>query len=151
MLDKTSQCPGSILSCSIEATVRGKSVFVAVDLTNLTDRSIYVLTWNIPYDGRLEASPFEVKRDGSPVPYTGVMVKRLAPELHDFVLLGPKEGINTTVNISDYYSMAETGKYTITFDSIVTHFFSDEMIATDQLPEHKIVEVRSNTVTVEVP
>lgn len=95
---------------------RGDDVLVRVTLTNTSHTPLHVLRWRTPLDG-IEAPLFEVRRDGQPVRYLGVMIKRGAPQAHDFVRIEPGASVARTVELSALYEMHVTGAYTVRYHS----------------------------------
>lgn len=95
---------------------RGDDVPVRVTLTNTSGEAQHVLRWRTPLDG-VQSSLFEVRRDGQPVRYLGVEIKRPAPEAADFVLIEPGASVTQTVELSALYEMHITGAYTVRYNS----------------------------------
>ena len=95
---------------------RGDDVLVRLTLTNTSGVAQHVLRWRTPLDG-VRSSLFEVRRDGQPVPYLGIEVKRPAPQAADFVLIEPGASLTQTVELSALYEMHITGAYTVRYNS----------------------------------
>ncbi len=94
----------------------GKSddVLVTVTLTNTGASAQRVLKWRTPFEG-VEAPLFSVTRDGLPVRYLGIRVKRAAPTEADYILLAPGASRSVTVELSALYEMSVTGSYAVRY------------------------------------
>jgi peptidyl-Lys metalloendopeptidase len=101
----------------LRATVgRGDDVLVRVTLTNTAATAQHVLRWRTVEAG-VEAPLFEVRRDGQPVRYLGVDIKRLPPGPADYIRLEPGAALVRTVELSSLYEMHITGAYTVRYHS----------------------------------
>lgn len=89
-------------------------VVAAVTITNDSARTMVVPRWQVP-EARLEADLFQVTRDGRPVDYLGVLVKRPAPTPADFVAIAPGQSITGRTELSRHYDMASGGEYLVTY------------------------------------
>ena len=67
---------------------RSDDVVATVTITNDSARPMLLPRWQVP-GARLEADLFSVTRDGKPVDYLGILVKRPAPRPADFVAIAP--------------------------------------------------------------
>ena len=61
---------------SITASIAGDDIVVTVVLADRATEAFPLLRWNLPADGRLTGSLFEVNRNGKSQQYLGEMVKR---------------------------------------------------------------------------
>ena len=95
---------------------RGDDVLVRVTLTNTSGLAQHVLRWRTPLDG-VQSSLFDIRRDGQPVRYLGVEIKRPAPRPADFVPIEPGASVTQTVELSALYEMHITGAYTVRYHS----------------------------------
>ncbi|WP_020654781.1 M35 family metallo-endopeptidase [Massilia niastensis] len=98
------------------AVGRGDDVQVRVTLTNTSSVAQHVLRWRTPQGG-VEAPLFEVRRDGAPVRYLGIQVKRAPPTAADYLRLAPNASVTQTVELSALYEMNVTGAYTVRYHS----------------------------------
>lgn len=89
-------------------------VVAAVTITNNSARTMVVPRWQVP-GARLEADLFQVTRDGRPVDYTGILVKRSAPAPADFVAIAPGQSISGRTELSRHYDMASGGEYLVSY------------------------------------
>ncbi|CTP82780.1 M35 family metallo-endopeptidase [Xanthomonas graminis] len=85
---------------------------VAVTVRNSGERVARVPKWELPL-GELDASLFEVQRDGRAVDYVGRLVKRAAPRAEDFVTLQPGETRHAQIDLGNAYDLSRSGSYTI--------------------------------------
>ena len=96
---------------------------VNVTVTNGTAATQYLLKWQTPF-GAIEAPLFDVTRDGLPVRYLGVQVKRAAPVAGDYIALKPGAALSTRVELSALYEMGITGAYSVRWRAGATRLFS---------------------------
>jgi peptidyl-Lys metalloendopeptidase len=99
------------------------NVVVNVTVTNATAATQYVLKWQTPF-GAIEAPLFEVTRDGLPVRYLGMQVKRAAPAPADYIALKPGASRSVRIELSALYDMGVTGAYSVRWRPEATQLFS---------------------------
>ncbi|MGB9110381.1 MAG: peptidase M35, partial [Telluria sp.] len=102
---------------------KSDNVVVNVTVTNGTAATQYLLKWQTPF-GAIEAPLFDVTRDGLPVRYLGVQVKRAAPVAGDYIALMPGAALSTRVELSALYEMGITGAYSVRWRAGATRLFS---------------------------
>ncbi len=90
-----------------------------VILSNNSDRTLYLLKWQLPIEGMWDCDPFWVKRGEEVQVYLGKVMKRAAPKPDDYITLDPQESIQTDFDVSESYDISKAGKYTIELDSRV--------------------------------
>ncbi len=83
-------------------------------MTNTTSDTLYVLRYLTPVDG-IQGDILQVLRDGKPVAYTGMVVKRAEPVAEDFVAIPAGETLTVTFDPSSAYDMSVTGEYAISY------------------------------------
>lgn len=103
------------LSASKSGFSPADNVIVHVMVTNPNPEAMHVLSYLIPTDG-LSAPLFSVTVDGKPAPYLGPVAKRRTPLAEDYLTLAAGQSVGFDVNLSNYYSFAATGNYTIRYD-----------------------------------
>jgi peptidyl-Lys metalloendopeptidase len=91
-----------------------EAVVVRVVITNPTDEDFRVLSWYTPANGILEPL-FTVTRDGVPANYLGALYKRPDPTEQDYIIIAAGESLEYVVDLSQYYSFAQSGDYIITY------------------------------------
>ncbi|HEX5809915.1 MAG TPA: hypothetical protein VFY25_14700, partial [Anaerolineales bacterium] len=116
--------PTVSLSASQAEFAADQEVLVTVTLTNPHRHTVRVLRWFTPTEG-VEESLFAVVRDGEPVAYTGPHYKRPAVTGRDYVSLKAGESISYTVNLGDYYDLAQSGDYQV-FYAVASFQLFDE-------------------------
>jgi len=102
---------------------RSDEVLVRVTLHNPGSTPQYVLRWHTPVAG-VEAPLFEVLRDGQPVRYLGIQVKRRAPGPGDYLRLDPGATLSSTVELSALYEMNVTGPYQLRYRTASSGLFA---------------------------
>ncbi|MCP4654417.1 MAG: peptidase M35 [bacterium] len=95
-----------------------EDVYVRFTLTNHSARTVHVLRWETPVNG-FERNLFQVARDGELVTYTGIMVKRAAPQPEDYIAIGAGDSLSALVDLSAAYDMSRTGEYTVRYHGFV--------------------------------
>ncbi|MCS0589441.1 M35 family metallo-endopeptidase [Massilia norwichensis] len=137
--------PGGALAAAGEVTIKvtperqslakSDNVVVDVTVTNATAATQYLLKWQTPF-GAIEAPLFEVTRDGLPVRYLGIQVKRAAPTPADYIALKPGASRSVKVELSALYDMGTTGAYSVRWRDGATQLFSRPGVArTAALPD----------------
>ncbi len=113
----------------IEQTVGKQAPFTfQYSIRNGTAEAVRLLPWGTPLEEELMADSFNVEYQGELLPYTGRMVKRMAPLDADYITLSADETLTVTVDLTKAYNTSLPGKYTVqikTFDdiySITTQF-----------------------------
>jgi len=124
-------------------------IAVTFTLSNDGSEDVLVLRWQTPFDG-IDADLFVVERDGTPVPYTGKLVKRPVPEAEDYLELRAGESLSGTFDLSSVYDMSIRGQYTIRYraslQDVVVPGASDSRLHRVG-PVSTIQSVESNEVT----
>ncbi len=125
-----SAAPKSALSVtlSIEKSdfSASEAVLVNVTVSNTGKNPVKVLKWFTPVED-VEESLFKVTRDGADVGYTGAIYKRLAPTGNDYLNLKPGESFTRTVDLGQYYDLAETGAYEVEYNYETTALASNKV------------------------
>jgi hypothetical protein len=110
----TVDASAEVPQCTIAARTSGNDILVDVTIANHTSRPSQVLRWNLPKDGRMTTALFQVSRDGVPVEYRGIMIKRaVRPE--DYVPLPAGKALTVTVPLLQGYDVRPSGSYTIKY------------------------------------
>jgi hypothetical protein len=99
---------------NITASVSGDDILVTVVVINHALEPFPPLRWNLPADGRLTGSLFEVDRNGESQPYVGEMVKRRVTA-DDYIFLQPGKEYKTTVDLEQGYDVKANGEYKIRY------------------------------------
>jgi len=103
----------------------GQDVLITVTISNPTQHSVRMLKWFTPSDG-VEEPLFEVKVDGEPVSYTGAIYKRPAATGNDYITLKAGESVTYPVNLGDYYELAVSGQYEVSYKVASYILFSEK-------------------------
>jgi peptidyl-Lys metalloendopeptidase len=105
-----------------QSLAKSDDVVVDVTVTNASAATQYLLKWQTPF-GAIEAPLFEITRDGMPVRYLGVKVKRAAPGPADYIALKPGASRSARVELSALYDMSITGAYSVRWRAGATQLF----------------------------
>jgi peptidyl-Lys metalloendopeptidase len=109
--------PGGLvveLTPARQSLTASQDVVVTVTIRNTSRTWQYVPKWQTPFGG-VEAPLFDVTRDGLPVTYLGIQVKRAPPTSADVIALAPGAARSSRVELSALYRMDITGAYTIRY------------------------------------
>ena len=109
--------PGGLvveLTPARQSLARSRDVVVTVTIRNTSRTWQYLPTWQTPFAG-VQAPLFDVTRDGLPVSYLGIQVKRAPPGPADVIALAPGAARSSRVELSAQYRMDITGAYTIRY------------------------------------
>jgi peptidyl-Lys metalloendopeptidase len=102
------------LTPTLQNLAGSNDVVVTVTIRNTSHNTLYVPTWQTPFAG-VQAPLFDVTRDGLPVTYLGIRVKRPPPTSADFIALGPGASRSVRVELSSLYRMDITGAYSVRY------------------------------------
>ncbi|MDC0709607.1 M35 family metallo-endopeptidase [Stigmatella sp. ncwal1] len=102
------------LSAGTSSFAAQSAVNVTITLTNVSNRSVSLLSWHTPADG-LKDDLLTVTLNGAAVEYTGRHYKRPAPSAQDFITLAPGQSLTRTVGLSDAYDFSQSGHYAVSF------------------------------------
>lgn len=106
------------ITCSLLCSITNGHVWANVVFSNATDSSIEIWKRNILREETLSWQPFEVRRNGKWVTYTGVLGSRSPPKADEFYAM-PRGGISrATIDLSEYYNLSKSGNYTVKYVSI---------------------------------
>jgi len=109
--------PGGLvveLTPARQSVTGNQDVVVTVTIRN-TSRTWQTLPkWQTPFAG-VETPLFDVTRDGLPVSYLGIRVKRAPPTPADVIALAPGAARSSRLELSALYRMDITGAYTIRY------------------------------------
>jgi peptidyl-Lys metalloendopeptidase len=117
-----------------QSLAKSDNVVVKVTVTNASAATQYLLKWQTPFNA-IEAPLFEVTRDGMPVRYLGVKVKRAAPGPADYIALKPGASRSVRVELSALYDMAVTGAYSVRWRAGAMQLFKRPAAAALQAPQ----------------
>lgn len=92
----------------------GDDIVATVTIANDSAQTVLIPRWQVP-GARLEADLFSVTRDGQPVAYLGMLVKRPAPTPADFVAIKPGQSLTGRTELTRHYDMNDGGEYVIAY------------------------------------
>ena len=114
---KTAETKSVDLACRLDSLPKyraGDPVEVQFTLSNPGKAAVRVLRWYTPLEG-LKGDIFHVSRAGSPLPYTGPLMKRGDPQDGDYVEVPAGGSVSAVANISTAYGIREPGSYRVAF------------------------------------
>ncbi|WP_440966838.1 M35 family metallo-endopeptidase [Massilia sp. GER05] len=97
-----------------QSVAGSQDIVVTVTIRNKSRTWQTLPKWQTPFAG-VQAPLFDVTRDGLPVSYLGIQVKRAPPTSADLIALAPGAARSSRVELSALYRMDITGAYTIRY------------------------------------
>lgn len=148
------QKPQSSFCCTMEVKkpsfIVGEPVNFHFSIRNLTDRTLYVLTWYTPLEG-LYGDIFRVIRDGrQEIPYRGIMAKRGQPTAEDYVFLGPGNAISREVDLATSYDLSKTGYYHVEFKKQLADITTNKQTIPRKQDAHQAHKILCNAVDFQI-
>lgn len=102
-----------------------EDVTITVTFSNETKHTVRILRWFTPAEG-LEEPVFKVMRNGAPAAYIGAHYKRPAATGSDYISLKSGESLIYTVNLGDYYDLAQGGDYEVFYSASSFNLFNEK-------------------------
>jgi hypothetical protein len=116
--------PSAVLpECTVQPRQSMQDIIVRVTIANHTQRSFQLMSWNLPKSGRMTTDLFQVTRDGVPVQYTGIMMKREVTR-SDYVSIPPGKAFSADIPLQQGYDVRPSGNYTIVYSAFNSQFDS---------------------------
>ena len=109
-IDASSKLP----ECTVAARASGNDIVVHVIVANHTTRPYRLLYWNLPKSGKMTSVLFQITRNGTPVEYRGIMMKR-EDRPTDFISIPPGRSFGTDIPLLAGYDVRPSGKYVIAY------------------------------------
>jgi hypothetical protein len=98
----------------ISAGVRGDDIELKLSLVNRGSSPFALLKWNLPADGRLDGSVFELSRDGKNVEYRGIEIKRAVTDAC-YIAMKPGREYTASIRLAQGYDVHPKGRYIIRY------------------------------------
>ena len=92
----------------------GDEVVIETTVTNVSAQKGKFCTYHTPFEG-IKNEIFTLMRNGKPIPYQGIMKKRVPPSDNDYKTLAPGAQAVCKVTLSKGYTLNKKGNYTIAF------------------------------------
>lgn len=92
-----------------------EAINLSMTIQNTGEKPYTFLPWGTPLENVLTSDCLEVKHNGIPIPYIGIMVKRIPPTEKDYITIKTDETSTGIVNLLDGYTFDAKGVYTIQF------------------------------------
>jgi hypothetical protein len=99
-------------------TVRSTAadIVVRVTMINRGPGVFRLLRWNLPADGELTNSLFEITRNGKPVGYRGRMAKRRVTPA-DYIRMEPDKPYSAEISLAQAYEVGLRGRYKVRYSA----------------------------------
>ena len=122
-------------------------IIIDFTLENVSDHDLWVLSWYTPLEG-LKGNIFEVRCDGKPIQYKGIMVKRGAPLREDYTYIPSKGSVSVTFDLSKAYEFAQCGECEVKFKGQIYDFSNrNDDIIQKETTRHNSVNIPGNAVS----
>jgi heat shock protein HslJ len=144
----TSTTTGISLDCVLdvdETYLVGEPVNLAFALGSRTDRTLYVLTWYTPLEG-MAGDILQVTRDGTALPYQGMLAKRGDPTREEYVAIEPGEAASAIVDLRMGYDLSAPGSYRVQFTAGLQDATDNASLIPRKRDDHRPQAVTCNTV-----
>ena len=96
------------------------TAIVTVSLSNDSNKIMRILTWNTPFEEKLNANLFHITYNDKTVAYKGKRVKRLHPKSSDYMTLEVGETRSKEIDLSSYYRFMEEATYHVAYVGLVS-------------------------------
>lgn len=94
----------------------GEAIELSMQIKNTSEKPYRFLPWGTPLENRFTRECLQILYNGQKVPYSGIIVKRVAPTEKDYITLKKGEIYNGKVNVLNGYKLTKKGTYTIQFE-----------------------------------
>ncbi len=127
-----------------------KDVVAKLTFTNTEQSPVKILNYMMKanQNGDLEENLFTITRDGQPVAYEGMHVKRPAPTMRDYMTLRPGASKTFNVELSADYDMTVPGNYSIQYNVAHLNMFSHQPMTDAKAAKMGMEGVTSNKTSV---
>jgi peptidyl-Lys metalloendopeptidase len=127
-----------------------KDVVAKLTFTNTEDQPVRILNYLMKANknGELEEDLFTITRDGKPVGYEGMHVKRPAPKAIDYLTLRPGASKTFKIELSADYDLTQAGNYTIQYNASHLNMFSHQPMVNAKAATMGMDGVESNEASV---
>lgn len=127
-----------------------KDVVAKLTFTNTEQYPVRVLNYLMKanQNGELEEDLFTITRDGQPVGYEGMHVKRPAPTMRDYMMLRPGASKTFKIELSADYDMTVPGNYAIQYNASHLNMFSHQPMTNAKAAKMGMDGVVSNKTSV---
>jgi hypothetical protein len=111
----------------------GENIDCSTIITNDHDKDYYLLSRNTPLEG-LKSSIFSVTGSGKVLPYDGMLMKRGSPLREEYIFIGAKSSVSTSVDLSRVFSFVSAGSYSVQLKTELQYFNNKpENVSTQQV------------------
>lgn len=98
------------------------------ELTNHSKVPVHILKWNTPLEG-LKSDCLNVKKNGKPVSYDGLLIKRGQPQPNDFITLHPGESISNKIDVGEAYNISKPGEVKVDYKPESLKYYEEQPTA----------------------
>ena len=146
------EAPRYSFACTLEVEttyVTGEPVNLRFSLHNLTDDTLYVLTWYTPLEG-IAGEIFRITLEGSEIPYRGMLAKRGDPVREEYLVIEKGATVSAVVDLAEVYDLSQAGQYHVEFTSRLCDVTSDGTAVPRKRDDHQAQELPCNAVDFEI-
>jgi peptidyl-Lys metalloendopeptidase len=116
MTSSSSEKNENSIKCSLTVEQKDKTVEAVVRVLNVSSDVQKIARYDLPVDGVITKTLFEIFKDGVKVTYKGALVKRAAPTEADFIKIEPGKFVETKFSLGEHYDFSTSGTYSIKYE-----------------------------------
>lgn len=90
-------------------------ITLSFEVKNRSDKPYTFLPWQTPLEKRLTSNCMHVTFKGTPISYSGIMVKRMPPTQKDSLTILAGESSSEQINLLEGYKLMQKGVYKVQF------------------------------------
>jgi hypothetical protein len=105
----------TIITTNKEVYSIDEPIILSLEVKNTDKKPYTFLPWGTPLEKRLTKNCIQITHNGTPIPYIGILVKRIPPTEKDYVTLTINESLTGEINLQNDYKLTEKGTYKIQF------------------------------------
>jgi hypothetical protein len=120
-------------------------VMIKFTLENLSDKKLWVLTWNTPLEG-VKNNIFQLVCNGQDIVYEGPMVKRGKPGTNDYVCIDEGGKISAEIDLATIYNLSLPGTCHLAFRGQIQSLVIGDHLSIGGDEEKRLIQIPGNTV-----
>lgn len=129
-----------------DSYIIGQPVVIGFILENLSDKNLWILTWNTPLEG-VKNKIFQLTCNGREILYEGPMVKRGKPSPDEYVRIGKGGKVSTEIDLSTVYNLSLPGRYHLTFKGRIQSIVIGDHLSIGGDNEKRLIQIPGNAAT----
>jgi len=119
---------------------------IDVVFQNTREQTVFMLSWNSPFDFLTGGTAFDVQQNGESVQYIGALAKR-GKDRKSYIELPSGKDVRVTFDLSSAYDFSNGGSYNVQLNMETL----EVVLHTNILGDAEMVNIKSNILEVEYP